>query len=54
MASSLIMGFSWGLAGLAMVPFGSVGELIGLPGMMVIVGAFPLLSVISCLRIPRN
>lgn len=54
MASSLIMGFSWGLAGLVMVPLGSIGELIGLPGMMAIVGAFPLLSVISCLRLPRN
>jgi FSR family fosmidomycin resistance protein-like MFS transporter len=53
MASSLIMGFSWGLAGLAMVPLGSIGELIGLPGMMVIVGAFPLLAVLSCLRLPR-
>jgi len=53
MASSLIMGFSWGLAGIAMVPLGSIGELIGLPGMMVVVGAFPLLSVLSCLRLPR-
>lgn len=53
MASSLIMGFSWGLAGLAMVPLGSIGELIGLPGMMMIVGAFPLLAVVSCLRLPR-
>jgi MFS transporter, FSR family, fosmidomycin resistance protein len=53
MASSLIMGFSWGLAGLAMVPLGGIGELIGLPGMMTIVGAFPLLAVVSCLRLPR-
>jgi FSR family fosmidomycin resistance protein-like MFS transporter len=54
MASSLIMGLSWGLAGLAMVPLGSLGEALGLPVMMVIGGAFPLFSVVSCLRIPRD
>ena len=54
MASSLIMGFSWGLAGLVMVPLGALGEVVGLPVMMVIGGAFPLLSVVSCLRIPRD
>jgi len=54
MASSLIMGFSWGLAGLAMVPLGVLAEAVGIPVMMVIAGAFPLLSVVSCLRIPRD
>ena len=54
MASSLIMGLSWGLAGLAMVPLGSLGEAIGMQGMMIIIAAFPLLSVVSCLRIPRD
>jgi FSR family fosmidomycin resistance protein-like MFS transporter len=54
MASSLIMGLSWGIAGLAMVPLGALGETLGLPVMMVIAGAFPLLSIVSCLRIPRD
>jgi FSR family fosmidomycin resistance protein-like MFS transporter len=54
MASSLIMGFSWGLAGLAMVPLGALGELIGIKAMMLIVGAFPLLSLPACLRLPRD
>ena len=54
MASSLIMGLSWGLAGLAMVPLGVVGEAIGMKWMMAIVGAFPLLAVHSCLRISRD
>jgi hypothetical protein len=44
MASSLIMGFSWGLAGLAMVPLGALGEALGMPVMMGIAGGFPLLS----------
>jgi FSR family fosmidomycin resistance protein-like MFS transporter len=54
MASSLIMGLSWGIAGLAMVPLGALGEALGMPVMMVIAGAFPLLSIVSCLRIPRD
>jgi FSR family fosmidomycin resistance protein-like MFS transporter len=54
MASSLIMGLSWGLAGLAMVPLGALGEAVGMTPMMVVAAAFPLLSVVSCLRIPRD
>lgn len=54
MASSLIMGLSWGFAGLAMVPLGILGEAGGMPFMMVVAGGFPLLSVVSCLRIPRD
>jgi FSR family fosmidomycin resistance protein-like MFS transporter len=54
MASSLIMGFSWGLAGLAMVPLGWIGDLIGTQGMMLIVGAFPALAVVSTLRITKH
>ena len=33
---------------------GALGEAVGLPVMMVTAGAFPLLSVVSCLRIPRD
>ena len=54
MASSLIMGLSWGLAGLAMVPLGSLGELLGIRTMMIVAGAFPLLATVSCLRISRD
>jgi FSR family fosmidomycin resistance protein-like MFS transporter len=54
MASSLIMGLSWGLAGLVMVPLGTLGELLGVRVMMVIAGGFPLLCLTSCLRIPRD
>ncbi len=54
MASSLIMGLSWGLAGLAMVPLGWIGELVDMRWMMMIVGGFPLLALASCLRLPRD
>ncbi len=54
MASSLIMGVSWGLAGLAMVPLGWLGEVVGIRAMMLVALLFPLLSVVSCLRVPRQ
>ena len=54
MASSLIMGLSWGLAGLVMVPLGGIAEALGIRPMMTIVGAFPLFAIVSCLRIPRD
>jgi FSR family fosmidomycin resistance protein-like MFS transporter len=54
MASALIMGFSWGLAGLAMVPLGAIGEVIDMRWMMLIVGGFPVLAVLSCLKLPRD
>jgi hypothetical protein len=37
-----------------MVPLGALGELIGIKAMMLIVGAFPLLSLPACLRLPRD
>ena len=54
MASSLIMGISWGLAGLLMVPLGALGDLVGLKGTLAVVSAFPLVSAVACLRVPRE
>jgi MFS transporter, FSR family, fosmidomycin resistance protein len=54
MASSLLMGLSWGVAGLFMVPLGALGELIGVRNMLYVSSAFPLLAVVTCLRIPRR
>ena len=54
MASSLLMGVSWGIAGLLMVPLGGIGELVGIRPMMIVVVLFPLLATVSCLRIPRR
>ena len=54
MASSLIMGISWGLAGLLMVPLGALGELVGLKGTLAVICVFPLVSAVSCLRVPRE
>jgi FSR family fosmidomycin resistance protein-like MFS transporter len=54
MASSLLMGLSWGIAGLAMVPLGILGELIGVKSMLVLASLFPLLGIVACLRVPNR
>ena len=33
---------------------GGIGEVIGMRAMMMIVGAFPLLAIVACLRLPRD
>ena len=54
MASSLLMGLSWGLAGVAMLPLGALGELIGTRNLLIVGSLTPLLSLVSCLRLPQN
>ncbi len=54
MASSLLMGLSWGLAGVAMLPLGALGELIGTRNLLVVAGIVPLLGIVSCLRLPPD
>ena len=53
MASSLLMGLSWGVAGLVMVPLGSLGELIGMRSMLLLSAVTPLAGLIPVRRIPR-
>lgn len=54
MASSLLMGLAWGLAGVAMLPLGALGEVIGTRNLLVLSGAFPLLGLVSTLRLPPD
>jgi FSR family fosmidomycin resistance protein-like MFS transporter len=54
MASSLLMGVSWGLAGLVMVPIGAIGEVIGVRLMLVILVLFPLVATAACAKLPRE
>jgi MFS transporter, FSR family, fosmidomycin resistance protein len=54
LASSLIMGVSWGLAGLLMVPLGWIGDLLGLKVVLLAASAFPLAGVFSILRLPSE
>lgn len=54
MASSLLMGLSWGLAGVAMLPLGALGELIGTRNLLIVAGLAPLLALASCFRLPSD
>jgi MFS transporter, FSR family, fosmidomycin resistance protein len=54
MASSLLMGLSWGLAGVAMLPLGALGELIGTRNLLIIAGIVPVLGIVSCFRLPPD
>jgi FSR family fosmidomycin resistance protein-like MFS transporter len=54
MASSLLMGLSWGLAGVAMLPLGAIGELFGTRTLLIVAGIVPLLGIGSCFRLPKD
>jgi FSR family fosmidomycin resistance protein-like MFS transporter len=54
MASSLQMGFAWGLAGVAMLPLGALGELIGTRNLLIVTSLVPLLGLVSCFRLPKD
>ncbi len=54
MASSLLMGLSWGLAGVAMLPLGALGEVIGTRTLLIVAGLVPLLGLVSCFRLPPD
>jgi MFS transporter, FSR family, fosmidomycin resistance protein len=54
MASSLQMGLAWGLAGVAMLPLGALGELIGTRNLLIVTSLVPLLGIVSCFKLPRD
>jgi FSR family fosmidomycin resistance protein-like MFS transporter len=54
MASSLQMGLAWGLAGVAMLPLGALGELIGTRNLLIVTSLAPLLGIVSCFRLPKD
>jgi MFS transporter, FSR family, fosmidomycin resistance protein len=54
MASSLQMGLAWGLAGVAMLPLGALGETIGTRNLLIVTSLVPLLGLVSCFRLPRD
>lgn len=45
MASSVVMGLSWGIANMLMGPFGKVGDLFGVDAILLIVALLPLLCL---------
>ena len=53
LASSLPLGFSWGLASLTLGPLGFLGDRIGLEAMQTYVAVLPLLTAAIALFLPR-
>jgi len=45
MASSIVMGFAWGLSGLLIPPLGIIGDHLGLKWALLTVGVLPLISL---------
>jgi FSR family fosmidomycin resistance protein-like MFS transporter len=45
-ASSLVMGFGWGIGSILLTPFGAISDLWGLEWSMKILGCLPLLAAL--------
>ena len=53
-ASSLVMGLGWGVAGVLLIGFGRLADLISVPRALSIVAAVPLLAAACALALPRR
>ena len=53
-ASSLVMGFGWGLAGLGLVAFGSLAEMITVPRALDVAALIPLVAAGLALALPAT
>jgi FSR family fosmidomycin resistance protein-like MFS transporter len=53
-ASSLVMGLGWGVAGLLLIGFGSVAELISVPRALDIAVTLPLLAAMCAMALPTS
>ncbi|MCZ6875613.1 MAG: MFS transporter [bacterium] len=51
-ASSLVMGLGWGVAGLLLIGFGSLAEVIGIPRALDVAAVVPLVTVVLALILP--
>jgi FSR family fosmidomycin resistance protein-like MFS transporter len=53
-ASSLVMGLGWGVAGLWLIGFGNVAELISVPRALDIANTLPLLAAVCAMALPTS
>jgi hypothetical protein len=51
-ASSLVMGLGWGLAGVALIGFGSLADLITVPRALDLAALVPLVTVVMAWALP--
>ena len=54
LASALPLGFSWGIAGLMLLPIGYVADRVGLPETLTVLAVLPLLTGILALWLPLS
>lgn len=53
-ASSLVMGLGWGVAGVALIGFGHLAEIITVPRALDLAVALPLLGVVCAMALPKQ
>ena len=53
-ASSLVMGLGWGVAGLLLIGFGNLAELISVPRALDIANTLPLLAAVCAMALPTG
>jgi hypothetical protein len=53
-ASSLVMGLGWGVAGVFLIAFGSLADLISVPRALDIAVTLPLLAAVLALALPKR
>jgi FSR family fosmidomycin resistance protein-like MFS transporter len=53
-ASSLVMGLGWGVAGVALIGFGHLAEVITVPRALDIAVTLPLLAVVCAMALPKE
>jgi FSR family fosmidomycin resistance protein-like MFS transporter len=53
-ASSLVMGLGWGVAGVALIGFGHLAEVITVPRALDIAVTLPLLTVVCAMALPKE
>jgi hypothetical protein len=54
MASSLVMGLGWGVAGVLLIGFGTLAETIGVSRALDIAATLPLLAAGLALALPKH
>jgi FSR family fosmidomycin resistance protein-like MFS transporter len=53
-ASSLVMGLGWGVAGVALIGFGRLAEVITVPRALDIAVTLPVLAVVCAMALPKE
>lgn len=53
-ASSMVMGFGWGIGGLAVMAVGGLSDAIGIPATLSGVALIPVVGAVCCFGLPKD